>query len=108
MEERRKYPRFTINQFIELSFEKETEINAQGINIIEAGFMCHTDEYVDPYTKLFVLLSLNGNSNVQQISVEGMVMRCMKKGKNYETAVEFVEITDDNRQRIRKFIKSQS
>lgn len=102
--ERRKAPRFSINQMIEMDMGKEVFISAEGVNISEEGILCHTSEPIDPYSRVYMQISLDGVKKKQVFSCEGVVVRCKKNKKNFDTALEFSDLDDCDRKKIHTFI----
>jgi hypothetical protein len=90
---------------VEITFGKENFVHAEGINLSESGLLCETSEEVDPYSRLFIMLSLPGTKGEAEITCEGVIVRLQKKKKKFQIAVQFTEIDDDDVKNIRKFIK---
>lgn len=105
-QERRKHERFIINQMVDLSGTEENFISARGLNISEGGILCLTDDSVDTLSRIFVMMTLVEGDAPKTLSCEGVVVRCEKKGKQYETAMEFSELTDESRAVIKHYVKS--
>lgn len=103
-EERRKSPRFTINQMIELDMGRETFIAAEGVNISDEGILCHSSESLDPYSRVYMQISLDGGKKKQTVSCEGVVVRCKKNKKNYDLALEFSDLEENDRKKIHSFV----
>ena len=102
--ERRKSPRFTINQMIDLELGRENYIAAEGVNISDEGLLCHTSELLEPYSRVFLQLSLNGEKKNQTIKCEGVVVRCKKNKKKYDTALEFADMEQSDKKKIHTFL----
>lgn len=105
MSDKRKHIRFTINQMIKISAFKEEIITSQGINISEGGILFKTPLELEPQSRLFLLISLSGGDEEKTFTCEGSVVRCDKKGKSYEAAMEFGDICKDNKDWIKKHLK---
>jgi len=58
--ERRKSERFLINQLIEIDMGREYFIPAEGVNISDEGLLCHTAEAIEPYSRVYMQLTLDG------------------------------------------------
>ncbi|MDH4262779.1 MAG: PilZ domain-containing protein [Spirochaetia bacterium] len=102
--EKRKAARFAISQFINISYTKENFIKATGINISIAGMLCELDGTVEPYSKIFILLDLQDKKD--PVELEGIIVRIEKKGQKYLAGVEFSDIYDEDKERLKKFIKT--
>jgi len=102
--ERRKSPRFTISQMIDLEMGRENYIAAEGVNISDEGLLCHTSESLEPYSRVYIQLSLNEAKKNHIIKCEGVVVRCKKNRKTYDTALEFAEINESDRKKIHSFL----
>lgn len=102
--ERRKSPRFLINQMIEMNMGRESFISAEGVNISEDGILCHTSQSLDPYSRVYMQLSLGEGKKMQIISCEGVVVRCKKNKKSFDTALEFADIEESDRKKIHTFL----
>ena len=105
MNDKRKYNRFIINQMIEISVNKEKNIISQGLNISEGGLCFKTNQELEPYARLFILITLPGNKEERTFHCEGSVVRCDKKGKEYIAAMEFGDISNEDKDWIKKYVK---
>ena len=106
--EKRKQPRILVSQLITLSFDRENYINGKCLNISESGLYFEIAQKIEPQTKLFIMLVMEGNKKDKVIKFEGIAVRLEeKKGKHF-IAVQIVDISNDNRKKINKFIKESS
>jgi len=96
MNEKRKYPRITLNQMIEHSMGKETMVQAQGVNISEGGILFQTASELELYSRLFVSFSIMENDTSTDLSCEGIVVRSDKSGDLYDTGMEFADLNEKN------------
>lgn len=108
-EERRQYPRYRIDQLIELSFGRETFLNAEGVNVSEGGLLCLTETYVEPYSSVFILLGIPSDESGQdyyEIRCEGIVLRCDQlNSSGYRVGIRFTDIMELDKQKIDKFVR---
>ncbi len=104
--ERRKFKRFAIAQFVEMSFTKENFIRATGINLSEAGILCETSEPPEPYAQIYLMLTTPDGKDTAEI--EGVVVHTEKVKTKYKVGVEFTHVYDEDKKIIRKIIKSAS
>ncbi|MCP4131421.1 MAG: PilZ domain-containing protein [bacterium] len=100
--ERRRNKRFTINQLVKLEFDRESKIEARGVNISEAGVLCDTDSSLEVGTKVFLEVTLG--DEVESITCKGIVRRTDKKGDSSLSGVEFIGLKDEDLAKIRKLI----
>ncbi|MDP1853743.1 MAG: PilZ domain-containing protein [Candidatus Omnitrophota bacterium] len=81
-------------------------------NISSVGAYCQTDKYVAPMTKLDITLILNHGyaqgSNVTgtKVKCRGVVVRTEQNENKYNLAVFFNDISESEKEKINKFIKS--
>jgi c-di-GMP-binding flagellar brake protein YcgR len=105
MPERREFVRFEIDQMVELRYERENFIRADGIDLSEKGMLCVTDDPVEPHTRMFLMFRLPIRHEVYEVKCEGVVLRSMKKGKKYEVAVHFTDLAPAERKAIEAYAK---
>lgn len=92
MSDKRKHPRFVINQFVEIDMGRETFINAKGLNLSEGGIMCETDEPCDMYSQIFMMMTLSFGDKERIIKFEGIVVRCDKKGAGWDLGISITSM----------------
>ncbi len=103
MRERRKYLRFNIHQMIELSIGKENYVSAEAVNLSESGILCRTEQGVEPYSRMFLLIGVPTKEGEKKIRCEGVVIRCDAiKGGYYDVGVEFTSV--DDREALKNFL----
>ena len=105
--ENRKHPRFEINQLVELDFEKETFIRADGANLSEGGVLCRTEEPCELHSTVFMMMTLSLKGNDRIIKCEGIVVRSEKKGKEWEVGISITSMDGASRKIFSEFIKEQ-
>ena len=103
-QERRKASRFSVSQFVDVSFGHEQFYNATGVNISESGMLCEVaDGDIGHSRDVFILLELPDGDT---IDLTGMVVRIdSQKGQTMD-AVEFTELFAEDKKKIKKFIES--
>ena len=94
MKERRKYVRFEINQVVEMRMGRESFVNAQGVDLSEAGILCKTDIPVDYSSKIFIMFQIPQKDGERTISCDGVVVRCDKSNSDYLVGIKFVDLKD--------------
>lgn len=102
--ENRKHPRFEINQLVELDFGRETFVHADAANLSEGGMLCKTDEQVDPYTKIFLMMTLTLRNRERIIKCEGVVVRSQKSGSQWDTGINITSMDAASRKIFNEFI----
>lgn len=107
LEERRKFPRFEIEQMIELSFGKESYLHAAGVDISETGLLCESSEYVEPLTRLYLMVGLSANDyEKQKITCEGIVLRSFEQDGRFSIAVNFTTMQEEDRKKLNNYMES--
>jgi c-di-GMP-binding flagellar brake protein YcgR len=102
--ERRNAARFPISQFVDVSYTRENFIKAIGINISVTGMLCELEGTVETYSKIYILLELNDKKD--PIELQGIIVRTEKKDKKFLAGVEFSDLYDEDKSRLKKFIKT--
>ncbi len=108
MTERRRAPRFAIEQLVELEYGKETFVRAKGVNISSSGLLCTVDTYVEPYTQVSLLISVPSGPEGRKISCEGTVMRSEKSKGKYYIGISFSFFSDDDAKALAEFIDAEA
>ncbi len=96
-QERRRSPRFTIRQLIEIDYGKESYLRAEGINISRSGLLCTTEPEISPSSRVFLSLDFPGND---PINCEGFVVRSKPHGASSEVAINFTEFKENDAERF--------
>ena len=104
MDERRRCPRFRIDQVIKISYGEETFIQGSGINISECGVLLETNEPVEPCTNIFLMINLPIGEEGEEFTCEGVVTRTERSGNKFNVAIEITNIEDSIREKLRKYI----
>jgi len=102
--EKRKHQRFEIPQIFKIEFMREEPFSAAGINISEGGLLCETEYNLEPLSRVFMTFVLPDKKH-ELLRNEGSVLRVEKKGHMYQFAVAFGDMTDDDRDELRRFLK---
>ncbi len=107
-DEKRRTPRFRIHQMIEIQFSKETFILSKGINLSENGLLCITEKYIDPYTKIFIMLEIPLKHETFTLKTDGVVIRSEETGGEFYTGIEFTSLFGSERLNIRKYLEEKT
>ena len=109
MSEKRKSTRFIINEAIEFDLKREHFFRAEGINISEGGLLCLTSETITPLSRVEISFTIPFGKNKEiQISTEGIVMHVGKQGNKSKVGISFVDMDEDDKKILKKFIKTLS
>ncbi len=106
-EEKRKHPRFEINQLVELEFARETFVHAEGINLSAEGVLCITDEKCEPHTTVFLMMTVSLKSGDRIIKCEGVVVHSGKKGKEWKTGIRITSMHSGCEKIFKEFLQEQ-
>ena len=108
-EDKREHQRFKIEQMIELSYGKETYLQATGVDISEGGLLCQSNKHIDPYTELFIMIGLQRGNQDHNIKCEGTVIRSVldKEKDRYEVGVSFTGMESGDKELLKSFISMQ-
>jgi hypothetical protein len=101
--DKRKAPRFTMNQIVELNFGKEEFVEASGLNISEMGIMCQTSRALDECERLFLMFSLDCPDCSNTIKCEGIVVHCNKIDRYFIIGIEFSDLKPEDREIIKNY-----
>lgn len=103
--ELRKHKRFRINQMCEVFMGREIYIPVKGVNISEGGMSFRTEESLAINALVQFQLSLYKGNSSQKINCQGVVRRFEPEGEAYLGAIEFSNISEENRRVIREYVK---
>lgn len=107
-EDKRRSPRFRIEQMIKLDRGKETYIETEGINLSQHGLLCMTKEKIEPDTKVFFLLRVDHEGLPREVKCEGVVMRSEKTEYGYDLGVQISTIEEGSLDAFNNVIKKYS
>lgn len=62
--DRRRAPRFRISQMVEVRFDRERWVHAEGLDVSATGVRCRTVEELDPGTSIFLMISIDAERSV--------------------------------------------
>jgi len=103
--ERRKAPRFTIHQMIQIQFPKEEFVQAVGINLSETGLLCVTEIEIPAYTKVFIMLEMQCKVDTYMLKTDGVVIRSAPADGEIQTAIEFTSLFDNEKLKIQEYLE---
>lgn len=104
MQEKRNFPRFRLTQLIEMNYARETFLAGTALNLSEGGLLVQTEKNLEPYTKMFVMLSFGEGQTNPPLSCEALVLRCDKAGDGWQAGLEFQDLTTEQRAILRQVL----
>lgn len=102
--EKRRAPRFRIEQMIELSFGREESLRCQGVDLSEVGVLCSTETSMEPGTRVFLLLSLGPGEDDEPVSCEGVVVRSTPTDWGFDSGVAFGDLSAAFQSRLKSYL----
>ena len=105
-EERRSKQRFNVHQFVDISYMKEDFIPVEGINLSETGLLVRSDSPVEPYTKIFFMVSLGDDE--EPIKGEGVSIRCEESEGSFYIGVQVIDMKDSDKLCLHSFLENFS
>ncbi len=108
--EKRKDPRSHHKLPLKLSIDG-VDIVTETRNISSSGAYARVNEFVEPMTKLKIILMLSfhqeGGIKEKKISCQGVVVRCVCDAQQggFFVAIFFNDITQENRQLLNQFVQ---
>lgn len=104
-QERRRSIRYELKQLVQLGFGREIFINAEGNNISRYGIGCSTDQPIDLYSKMFLMIQLKPDDDASIIKTEGIVVRCDRMADgSFDVGVEFTDLFDSDKRKLDEFV----
>jgi c-di-GMP-binding flagellar brake protein YcgR len=110
--ERRRYPRFSVDLPIEYyRIDSSISHTGRGLNISEGGLLIYFPEEMDvsQYLRLKLFLSLGSELDAIEVLAEVVWMDIhLGKGGDYRCGVNIIDISPEDRTKLRNFIRSLS
>jgi c-di-GMP-binding flagellar brake protein YcgR len=114
--ESRRHPRFNVDLPIEYyRIDSSISHTGRGLNISEGGLLIYFPEEMDvsQYLKLKLFLSLGSEVNTIEVLAEVVWMEIhidihLGKGGDYRCGVNIIDISPEDRTKLRNFIRSLS
>jgi hypothetical protein len=105
-EERRRHPRFTISQAIEVQFPKETSFDAEGIDVSTSGIKITAERDLDLDAKIFILVQTGEGEN-DKFYFDGIVAWKKPAGKKHSYGIQITDIDKGSMLTMNSFIKKR-
>jgi len=101
-----------MNQLFELSVDRETFVPVQGIDISEEGLRCIMGDELGPYTRVYVMFTLNYNGQERIIRTQGIVTNCqldIRSGKEqtYAAGIKLIDMMDEDKDYIEEYLREK-
>lgn len=104
--DRRKYPRFEINQIVEISLLKETFFNAESVNVSEGGILCKSRYETETLSQIFIMFDLFLKDKTYSIKSDGVVVRCDRDSDGlFLIGIQFEDISREDQDKIREYLE---
>lgn len=104
-DEKRLHRRFRINQMCEIFMGREIYIPVKGVNISEGGISFRTEESLAINALVHLQLALYTGNRSRTINCQGVVRRFEPDREDYLGAIEFSNMSEENRRAIREYVK---
>ncbi len=105
-QDKRRHPRFTISQFISVSFDRESFVQVSAEDISQGGMRCRTAVPIDPLTRVFLMVTIPTITGDYILKVEGVVVHSRKDGPDYALGVQFVDLMDSDKEALQEYLSS--
>ncbi|HNX22531.1 MAG TPA: PilZ domain-containing protein [Spirochaetota bacterium] len=106
-DEKRKHKRFKINQMCEIYMGREIYIPVRGLNMSEGGLSFKTEESLAISSIVNFQLAIHIGDKSRTIECEGVVRRVNSSREDYLCAIEFTNLTNENKKIIREYVNSK-
>jgi len=106
-DEKRKHNRFKINQMCEIYMGREIYIPVKGMNMSEGGLSFRTEESLAISSIVNFQLAIYQGDKSKTIDCEGVVRRIVSSGDAYSGAIEFTNLSTEQKKIIREYVKEK-
>jgi c-di-GMP-binding flagellar brake protein YcgR len=111
--ERRKYPRFTVNLPIEyLRLDSSTRYTGRVLNASEGGLLLYLPEQMEMGQDLKIKLFFTSGVELNTVELLAQVVwtdiHLGKGWGDYRTGVKFIDISSENLNQLKNFLRSLS
>ncbi len=103
-EENRVHPRFTVNQFVSISYDGESFIKVSAEDISQGGMSCKAEEAVHPLTNVYLILTIPTQNGDHVLKTEGKVVRCQEIDDNYLLGVKFSDLFESDKEVLNDYL----
>ena len=110
--ERRRHPRIFKKIPLKLKIDS-FDLTTETLNISSSGVYCQTDKYIEPMTKVNIVLLLplklkNNTTVTKKVTCEGVVVRTEKNpaGDKFNIAIFFSDVPKADVENINRYIET--
>ena len=104
-DERRRAPRISLDQCVEVSFGKEIFIDAAAVNISQTGMMCSSTVAVENLERLFLMINLPVADELLKIQCEGIVMYTKQEGQTHFFGINFIDLDGETAGTLARYLE---
>ena len=107
-DDRRRFPRYQIEQMVKIAFNNiETVSYVKGLNISKSGILCEVDQKIDMDEKIYFVISLPGDAE-RKIEIQAQVVRVeeVNNSGKFLIALVFLLIEEGNKKVLNSYIDS--
>jgi len=104
-EEKRKHPRFHLDQLIQVGPFRESYVHARGLNISECGLLCSTYEPCELYQQVFAMITFDYGDRKETIKCEGVIVRIDEHEDKWKVAINLEGMDDTGKAALKKYLK---
>ena len=105
-EDRRRFPRFTISQAIEIGLNKEEFFTASVENVSEEGILIKSAKLLELQSKIYFLLQIKKNQPDTSIECEGIVIHSDKARDKWLYGIHLTSFSKNGKKKYLEFVKS--
>jgi len=107
-EERRKAPRISLDQCVEVSFGKEIFIDAVAVNISQTGMMCSSMVAVENLERIFLMINLPVGDELLKIKCDGIVMYTKQEGQTHFFGINFIDLDGETAGALARYLEQSA
>ncbi|NNM66665.1 MAG: PilZ domain-containing protein [Spirochaetales bacterium] len=110
MEEKRVLLRYQIQQFVQIDFNKEEFLPAEGLNISARGMLCRLPSPQQPGQRVFVMLNLGTPLKPEILSLDAVIVWAKEEGRCIDdvcpwlAGLEFVDVPSSSQAQLEAFL----
>ena len=105
--DRRSMSRVVIEQFVEVSFDREIFMHASAIDLSLGGLRVQTSDKLEPGARIFVMFRLPPKDGIL-ISAECIVIHCVASDDQWTIGLRFHEISAHDRGLIKELLDANA
>jgi hypothetical protein len=92
--EKRRSKRFTLHQLIEVSYEGDLFVRAEGVDLSECGILCKTDPKLEVAFPVYLILKLELPNQAEPVFIktDGKVVHAEVRDDGFYAGIEFDDL----------------